>query len=92
MSLLQGGPGSSRLQGCAHAGYVRAARWLLGQVEPLLAQVLAAPEHQGYALAFCGHSLGAAVAALAALMYVVLHLRHLLSPESLGRCKRLSFA
>ena len=52
--------------GIAHAGMLKAAQRLLPALTPTIDAALAA--HVGYALVFTGHSLGAAIAALMALM------------------------
>jgi len=51
------------IQGVAHEGMLKAATNLLGEVEEVLQEELAALP--GYQLMLCGHSMGAAVAALA---------------------------
>ncbi|GLE02332.1 hypothetical protein PINS_up011170 [Pythium insidiosum] len=53
------------LDGQGHRGIVRASQWLVHAVEPELARLAAT--HPDYALTTTGHSLGAGVAALAAL-------------------------
>lgn len=51
--------------GQGHRGMVHAARWLVNQVQPDLEQL--AQQHQEYDIVLTGHSLGASVAALAAM-------------------------
>jgi sn1-specific diacylglycerol lipase len=53
-------------QGAAHSGMLGAAKWLLEKEGPLLKRLLA--DNPGYMLALTGHSLGAAVAGLVAMM------------------------
>lgn len=52
------------LHGAAHKGMVQSARWLLGEVSPVLVHLYT----QGYQVTIVGHSLGAAVAALLTIM------------------------
>mmetsp|Transcript_20664 Transcript_20664/g.39232 ORF Transcript_20664/g.39232 Transcript_20664/m.39232 type:complete len:771 (-) Transcript_20664:222-2534(-) len=52
------------LHGSAHKGMVQSARWLLGEVSPVLVHLYT----QGYQVTIVGHSLGAAVAALLTIM------------------------
>lgn len=52
--------------GKAHSGMARAARWLNGRVRPLLAKAL--EQHPEYRVVCTGHSLGANVASILALL------------------------
>lgn len=52
------------LGGCAHKGMVASARWLLGELKPILVHLYT----HGYRITIVGHSLGGAVGALLTMM------------------------
>jgi hypothetical protein len=66
VSKADGSGGQELLTGYAHHGMLCAARWLVREVGPALAQALAA--NPGFEPLITGHSLGGGTAALAAMM------------------------